>query len=264
MRQEDHDPAAASRPRAGPGFGVVTLRCLAVGLLASCGSAAYSSTTDRLPPESAYDRAVELSSASDHSGAMDALRVALEAGADAYQRALLAPAFHEGLRDTEEFRDTMHRAAVGHRVSSLTLVGADEPGEWIEIDGRTVDATGEAVAGATIRVFHTDAAGRYHPQIDGERLPRIFGTLVSDPDGRFSFRTVRPGPYPGTRNAIHVHISARAGSLRLAAPHYAVFDDDPLLLEPQNSEQRGEAIRIEMEDAAVDGVRRGTIVLPMR
>ena len=111
-------------------------------------------------------------------------------------------------------------------------------------------------------MYATAADGRYHPEIEGERQARIFGTLVSDVDGRFTFRTVRPEPYPGTRTARHVHVTARASDLRLAKPQYAVFDDDPLLEEPQNEEQRGEAIRIEMQ--VVDGQARGTLVLPMR
>lgn len=209
----------------------------------------------------AFGRAVELSRSSDDEAALTALRLALEADPQACQRALLEPAFDAGLRDLPEFRSAVDDAAVRHGISSLTLVREDEPGEWIEVEGHLVDSAGAPVPGAIVRLFATAADGRYHPEIEGERLARIFGTVVADAHGRFTFRTVRPGPYPGTRNARHVHVSARKGNLRLARPHYAVFDDDPLLEEPQNAEQRGEAVRIEMK--RVDGQARGTLVLPM-
>ncbi|NNF58721.1 MAG: hypothetical protein HKN04_10820 [Rhodothermaceae bacterium] len=212
-------------------------------------------------PDEAFERAVERARAPDEDGAMTALRVALEADSSAYQRALLEPAFSE-LRDTPAFRDAVHEAAVRHAVSHLTLVPEDEPGEWLAIEGQVIGPAGETVPRAVVRIFATDAEGRYHPEIDGERVPRIFGTVVADAEGRFVFQTVRPGPYPGTRNARHIHISARTADLRLARPGYAVFDDDPLLYEPQSAEQRGEAIRIVMQPA--DGQMHGTLLLPMR
>ena len=74
--------------------------------------------------------------------------------------------------------------------------------------------------------------------------------------------TVPPGPYPGTRNAIHLHVQARKHALRLATPGYVVFDDDPLLAEPQNAEPRGEALAIAMRSEAGRAV--GELTLPLR
>ena len=224
--------------------------------------AACSGAPEPVSEDLAFERAVERCRASDEAGAISALRVALDADPAAYQRALLEPDFHSGLRDSQAFRTAMNDAAVKHRVSSLTLVAEDEPGEWIEVEGHVVDSEGVSTPGAVVHVYATDTTGRYHPEIEGDAMPRIFGTLVADTDGRFVFRTVRPGSYPGTRDARHVHIAAQAGAMRLARPHYAVFDDDPLLFEPQNEEQRGEAIRIAMK--IVDGRSLGTMILPMR
>ena len=239
----------------------------AITLVACCASGlamfAVSCTAQApVPPDQAFEYAIDRARASDDQGAITALRIALEADSIAYQRALLEPTFYSGLRDTPAYREVVHEAALAHGVSYLQLVPDDEPGEWIVVEGLVVDPAGTALPGAIVTLFATDAEGRYHPEIEGERTARSFGTLVADAEGRFMFKTVRPGPYPGTRNARHIHISARADGLRLARPGYAVFDDDPLLYEPQSAEQRGEAIRIVMQ--AANGQAHGTMVLPMR
>ncbi len=210
----------------------------------------------------AYEQAVTRCRKSDEVGALSALQTALKADPTVCQRALLEPAFQQGLRDRPEFRQAVHEAAIAHQISDLDLAPRNEPGEWIEIEGRTVDQEGKPRPRAIVRLFATDAKGRYHPVIEGERVPRLFATVVSDENGCFRFGTVRPGAYPGTRNARHVHVAARSDKLRLAVPGYAVFDDDPLLAEPQNAEARGEAVRIKMTTGK--GVSRGTLELPLR
>lgn len=52
--------------------------------------------------------------------------------------------------------------------------------------------------------------------------------------------------------------AARAGDRRLAVPHDAVFDDDPLVFEPGNEEPRDEAVRIAMDGSS------GVVELPVR
>lgn len=231
-------------------------------VLALCAASAACQTPPPVAPAEAYAQAVARADASDTDGALAALLVALDADSTTYQRALLDPAFADGLRDEEAFRDAMHAAAVQHGIHRLRLVPESEPGEWITVEGQVNGPDGAPVAGATVRLFATDAAGLYHPTLPGEERPRIFGTLVSDEEGRFTFETVRPGPYPGTRNPRHVHVGVRSadGAMRLAAPGYAVFSDDPLLFEPQNEEPREEALRIAMEE----GGETGTLALPLR
>ncbi len=194
----------------------------------------------------AGDDAIEPRLGAAQLATLDALRREIESDPAALQRVLLDPRHEGGLRDSRAFRSLIDDAARRHGISKLRLVREDEPGEPLVLEGLLRGPDGRAVPGAVVRLFATDAEGRYHPTIEGERRPRIFGTVVSDDKGRFEVTLVRPGPYPGTRQARHIHISARAGSRRLAAPGYAVFDDDPLLDEPQNAEQRGEAIRIRM------------------
>lgn len=239
------------------------------------GTSQDSEAPQREAASDAFATALERSRADELASSLAALRVHLSEDPQACQRALLEPEFaRSGLRDLPEFKAALEAAAVEHGLSSMCLASPDEPGEWIRVEGRAVDGGGRAVSGAVVRLFATDAAGRYHPKLEdtgeAERIPRLYAAIVTDVAGRFEFQTVRPGPYPGTRNAIHVHVSAQSGELRLAAPNYAVFDDDPLLAEPQNAEQRGEALRIRMRTDGARGDGRygspyvGELELPLR
>lgn len=195
--------------------------------------------------------------------AVIALRAEFEHDAAAVQKTLLDANFN-GVRDTKAFREAIREAVVQHKISRLILAPPDEPGQWLEIEGQVVDSENNPIPDAVVDAFGTDNQGRYHPTIEGEETPRLFGVLVTNDEGKFWFRTIRPGPYPGTRNAEHFHIWASVPRKHMAVPHYAVLDDDPLLQEPQNAEQRREAVRVQMKDPDQTGVAHGTVVLPMR
>jgi hypothetical protein len=117
----------------------------------------------------------------------------------------------------------------------IVLVTPEEPGEPLEVTGELRSADGKAVAGALIHVFHADATGWYSRlgAMDEPRA-RIFGYLRSDAEGRFVFRTIRPGAYPERADVegparyipahIHVEVEAPGGG---SAKLQVVFSDDP-------------------------------------
>jgi protocatechuate 3,4-dioxygenase, alpha subunit len=89
---------------------------------------------------------------------------------------------------------------------------ADEaaPGERIRISGRVLDGEGRPIPDAMIEIWQADAEGRYaHPADGAERGSNAgfsgFGRhgTGTDPESRFLFETVRPGP-PGDGQAPHV------------------------------------------------------------
>ena len=72
-------------------------------------------------------------------------------------------------------------------------------------DGRT------PVARASVYVYQTDARGYYRPDdARGDRDPRLMALLRTDAAGGYSFTTVRPGSYPGTRAPRHIHCEVAA------------------------------------------------------
>jgi protocatechuate 3,4-dioxygenase beta subunit len=93
-----------------------------------------------------------------------------------------------------------------------------------------IDGT-KLIASASVYVFQTDAKGFYAPDRSGpdaELDPRLHGALRTDAEGRYEYKTIRPGSYGG--NAAHVHYI-------VVAPGYKprIFDlwfqDDPILVE---------------------------------
>jgi hypothetical protein len=63
--------------------------------------------------------------------------------------------------------------------SNIQIAGADEPGTRLVVTGQVIDGQ-DAIAGASVFVFHTDANGEYAPGVSGpdaELNPRLYGAL---------------------------------------------------------------------------------------
>lgn len=111
-----------------------------------------------------------------------------------------------------------------------SLVSEEEPGLSLMVSGKVVGPNGAAIPGAQIYVYQTDAKGLYRPdgQNANEAPPRLRGTMIANSEGRFEFRTIRPGGYPGGRNPEHIHY-------RVSAPSFSqlrgeiLFEDDTRL-----------------------------------
>jgi protocatechuate 3,4-dioxygenase alpha subunit len=95
-------------------------------------------------------------------------------------------------------------------LAGATLVDDDTPGERIRITGRVLDGDGAPVPDAMIEIWQADAEGRYAHPADprGSNLPfKGFGRCGTgtDPENRFAFETIKPGPI-GDGQAPHVNV----------------------------------------------------------
>ena len=86
----------------------------------------------------------------------------------------------------------------------------------IYLTGRVLDRRGQPVAQAAVEIWQCDANAVYHHPAGGaeaERDPHFqgYGRALTEADGRFHFRTIRPVPYPGRTPHIHVRIAPRGG-----------------------------------------------------
>lgn len=85
-------------------------------------------------------------------------------------------------------------------------------GEISDLTGRILGPDGRPLEGMRIEIWQCDANGRYHHPDDPGAAPRDphfqgFGHTVTDAQGRYRFRTIRPVEYPG--RTPHIHIAVR-------------------------------------------------------
>ena len=85
-------------------------------------------------------------------------------------------------------------------------------GEHADLSGRLLDRNGHPLAGVRIEIWQCDANGRYRHPRDPGRQPidpgfQGFGHTLTDSEGRYRFRTIRPVPYPG--RTPHIHVAVR-------------------------------------------------------
>jgi protocatechuate 3,4-dioxygenase beta subunit len=123
--------------------------------------------------------------------------------------------------------------------ADLTTQHGGEPiGERIRISGRIVDGDGRPVRRQLVEIWQANAAGRYIHKRDQHPAPidpnfTGVGRTLTDDLGRYSFVTIKPGPYPwgNHRNAwrpAHVHFSLFGTEFTQRMITQMYFPSDPL------------------------------------
>lgn len=149
--------------------------------------------------------------------------------------------------------------------------GAEAKGTLLQLRGRVLDVQGRPVAGSTVEIWQCDHQGHYlHP---GDRGPRDedfqgYGRTVANAEGGYSFRTIKPVPYPGRTPHIHVAVLT-PGRPKLVTQLYVAGD-------PQNARdgiyrslgadgQRAVTVELGPVSGSEPGTLAGTfdIVLPL-
>ncbi len=110
-------------------------------------------------------------------------------------------------------------------------------GERIVLSGRVFDTEGKPLRGTLVEIWQANSAGRYRHRWDRWPAPLDpnfsgAGRCLTDDDGRYSFTTIKPGPYPWGNHynawrPAHIHFSllGRAFTQRLVTQMY--FPGDP-------------------------------------
>ena len=124
--------------------------------------------------------------------------------------------------------------------ADLTTHHQGEPiGERMYVTGRVLDENGRPIPEALIEIWQANAAGRYRHATDNHDAPLDpnftgCGRVLTDTDGRYQFKTIKPGAYPWRNHfnawrPAHIHLSifGRGFMQRLVTQFY--FPGDPLL-----------------------------------
>ena len=112
-------------------------------------------------------------------------------------------------------------------------------GQRIIVHGRVLDQNGRGVPGALLEFWQANAGGRYRHKKEGYLAPLDpnfggCGRTVTDENGGYSLRTVKPGAYPWPNGGndwrpAHIHFSVfgQGFAQRLITQMY--FEGDPLI-----------------------------------
>lgn len=102
-------------------------------------------------------------------------------------------------------------------------------GRIVVVSGIIQDRGGRPLRGAVVEAWQACASGRYNHSRDSENPSlldnnfQFWGRVVTGEDGRYAFKSIIPGKYPG-RNGRHIHFRVDAdGFKRLSTQCY--FDE---------------------------------------
>jgi protocatechuate 3,4-dioxygenase beta subunit len=123
----------------------------------------------------------------------------------------------------------------------LNYAKTDQPiGEQIIVHGYVLDGNGRAIRNTLVEVWQANAGGRYRHRNDTYVAPIDpnfggCGRMLTDDDGHYFFRTVKPGAYP-FRNRVnswrpaHIHYSVFGSGFAQRLITQMYFEGDPLIL----------------------------------
>lgn len=107
-------------------------------------------------------------------------------------------------------------------------------GQVIHLMGRVLNLQGDPVPDARIELWQANTHGRYDHPSDTHEAPldpnfQGFGVQHTDAEGRYRFKTIKPGPYPVSSDWMrtpHIHFDIMSKTNRLVTQMY--FVDEPL------------------------------------
>lgn len=122
-------------------------------------------------------------------------------------------------------------------IINYAKAGESAIGERIVVHGHVLDEAAKPVPGALIEVWQANAGGRYRHKNDAYLAPLDpnfagCGRCVTDEKGYYSFRTIRPGPYPWPNGGndwrpAHIHFSIFGSGFAQRLITQMYFEGDP-------------------------------------
>jgi len=122
------------------------------------------------------------------------------------------------------------------------LATPEVSGERIRIEGRVFDGDGRIVSDSMLEIWQPDAQGRFGDPQGGRSRPNVafrgFGRCGTSSEGKYSFKTIKPGSVPGPNDrpqaphivlAVYARGMTRQAQTRIYFSDEAVNASDPIL-----------------------------------
>ena len=133
-------------------------------------------------------------------------------------------------------------------------------GQVLQVTGRVLKLSGEPVRNAKIEIWQANAYGRYRHPSDNNPAPldpNFDGAAVlgTDAEGRYGFKTIKPGAYPAGPNMMrppHIHFQVTGREDRLVTQMYFEnerYNDTDRLL---NSAERKELLIVKLQPPSAE------------
>jgi protocatechuate 3,4-dioxygenase beta subunit len=128
-------------------------------------------------------------------------------------------------------------------------------GQVLHLMGRVLNLKGEPVQGARIEIWQANTHGRYTHLSDMNSAPldpnfEGFSVQLTDDEGRYRFKTIKPGAYPANPNWMrppHIHFEVTGRINRLTTQMYfpgEPLNDNDILLQSVRSNREGAIAKI--------------------
>lgn len=111
--------------------------------------------------------------------------------------------------------------------SYSSIAPENEEGEPLLLRGIVNDLTGKKVSGVIVYAYQTDTNGQY-PK-GSTKHGKLRGWAMTDENGLYQFKTIRPGSYPGRDSPQHIHLHVIEQGKGTYYIDDVTFQDDPLL-----------------------------------
>ncbi len=101
-------------------------------------------------------------------------------------------------------------------------------GEVVHLTGQLKSKQGKVLVGHCIEIWQCDVNGKYLHTGDDRNLEydsgfQGFGHDITDADGNYRFRTIKPSIYPG--RTPHIHVKVFKGERELLTTQFYIADD---------------------------------------
>lgn len=124
-------------------------------------------------------------------------------------------------------------------LTNYARAGESPIGERIILHGRVLDGNARPVPHTLVEIWQANAGGRYRHKNDSYLAPIDpnfggCGRTLTDGDGYYCFRTVKPGAYPWRNDGdswrpAHIHLSIFGASFLQRLITQCYFEGDPLI-----------------------------------
>ena len=110
-----------------------------------------------------------------------------------------------------------------------------------------------------IYFYHTDSEG-YYGRGGEVRDGHFRGWLLTDANGKYEFRSIKPAPYPNRTEAAHVHMTLTGKYFKEDSINSILFEGDKFITEQERKSvgKWGEFNPILKLEKGADGILRGT------